>query len=75
MKVNSKRCVLCGKVSMVEVPEAGYDKWQSGAMIQDAMPELSSDDRELLISGTDPECWNKLYGADEMDDSKGGKSV
>lgn len=36
--------------------------WKSGKYIQDAMPYLSADERELLISGTCGECWKEMFG-------------
>jgi hypothetical protein len=35
--------------------------WKLGEMIQDAMPYLSSAERELLISRTCDDCWKELY--------------
>lgn len=54
-------CPFCGKTSYVVVPEKGFQDWQAGALIQDAMPELSADERELLISGICPECWDNMF--------------
>jgi hypothetical protein len=36
--------------------------WQAGKYIQDAMPYLSKGERELLISGTCDECFDKMFG-------------
>lgn len=35
-----------------------------GEFIQDVFPELSVDEREIFISGTHPECWDRLYSDD-----------
>ena len=40
--------------------------WHSGRLIQDAMPHLSADDREFLITGIDSNEWHQLFG--ELDD-------
>lgn len=40
-----------------------FDSWRKGdkrAMIQDALPELSKDQREILLSGIGPEEWSRL---------------
>lgn len=42
------------KVYQLELPADGYYRWMDGAVIQKALPQLSVDERELLISGTDP---------------------
>lgn len=35
--------------------------WLRGALVTRAFPDLSADDRELLISGTCPSCYKRLY--------------
>lgn len=61
----------CGKVFLIPVPVSERDAWKEGMLIQDAMPSLTQDDRELLISGTCPECWAGMEapsgGYDERD--------
>ena len=37
-------------------------------LIQHAFPEMPMETRELLISGTHPECWDSLY-KDEDDET------
>lgn len=74
MKINYKevcvvtRCPFCGKVHEVEVNEMDYLDWQDGALIQDVMPYLSANERELLISGIDDDCWGKMFGSNEESD-------
>jgi hypothetical protein len=36
-------------------------KWYSGTIIQAALPYLTVDERELLISQICPACWEKYY--------------
>lgn len=56
-------CVLCGAAHTVLVPTDGYKKWAQGrAHIQDALPGLSAEERELLMSGICPRCWDKTFG-------------
>jgi hypothetical protein len=38
------------------------NKWKDGALIQDAFPEVDKETRELIISGTHPACWQKMFG-------------
>lgn len=59
------QCRMCGKVKVVKVPQAGYQKWMDGALIQDALPNVSADDRELMISKTCPSCFEELFSDDE----------
>lgn len=59
--IRTTPCVMCGKQHELVVSQAGYESWQYGNHIQDALPELSPDDRELLISGTCDNCFNNLF--------------
>ena len=63
MKVSVKTppCPECNKRSDVEVDEDAYIRWANGELIQVAFPHMSPDDRELLITGTHPECWAKIF--------------
>jgi len=36
--------------------------WQNGTLIQEAMPSATADQREFLISGCTPACWDQLGG-------------
>lgn len=60
-----RECPFCGEYHEVEVSEADFYAWQGGELIQNAMPYLSADDREILISGICPSCWEKMFGAGE----------
>lgn len=42
-----------------------YIRWLDGALIQDAMPYLSPDDREFLMTGATPEEWDNLFAGME----------
>lgn len=55
-------CTVCHKVSEVELPVGPYEAWRAGQLIQVAFPDMSADDRELLVSGTHPPCWDALMG-------------
>ena len=55
-------CIETGKPYSVRVLEEQWDNWQAGELIQRAMPELSADDREFLISSISPEGWERMFG-------------
>jgi len=61
-------CPMCGDTKVLSLPEAGYKAWQNGTMIQRALPELSADDRERLISGICPTCWDKMFSVPDDDE-------
>jgi len=64
-------CKECGKPKFVDVNTFGFLRWQQGMLIQRALPELSTDDRELLISRICPECWTKLFPPDKEEEDDG----
>lgn len=36
--------------------------WQAGALIQNAMPNLTPDQREFLMTGITADEWNRTFG-------------
>lgn len=42
-----------------------YNAWHRGGMIQDCMPRMSSDERELFLSGFGKEEWDEMFKDDE----------
>lgn len=71
IKVKTKTCHVCGEYEVMELDKDAVTRWQSWQNIQDAFPDMSVGDRELLISGTHPACWDKLFpeeGKDYCDD-------
>jgi len=57
-------CRVCAEPREITVPAAGFMAWQRGEFIQDAMPEVSAEDREQLISQTCPTCWDEMFPED-----------
>jgi len=55
----AKKSMLTGNVSMRYIPvtEEQVMRWERGELIQNAMPELSLDDREFLMTGITPLEW------------------
>lgn len=60
MKI-TKKSMLTGISHTLEldITDEQIKRWQDGALIQDVMPQLSSDEREFLISGSTAEEWFK----------------
>lgn len=68
LTIETIRCFVCGKGGIVyDVPESGYKKWKAGAFIQDALPMLSADLREQLLTGTHGRCFDRFFPPDEDD--------
>ena len=47
----------------INVSQVQIDSWQGGMLIQEAMPHLSADDREFLMTGVTPEEWTDAFGS------------
>ena len=56
-----KTCPCCGHATFVSVVSADYFDWLDGKLIQDAMPYMSTEDRETLISGYCPNCQEAMF--------------
>ena len=61
-------CPFCGAVSNLTLNWEDYAKWQEGALVQDAFPYLTPNERELLITGICSDCWDRMFGTDEQGD-------
>lgn len=58
----SDTCVACGKPAEVAGLDPGaVNLWRDGMFIQDAFPQLSDDEREILISGMHGDCYDWWY--------------
>jgi len=61
------RCMVCGERSELTLPQQLANKvnrWRFGdrdVHIQNALPELSADEREMILSGTHPVCWDEMW--------------
>ena len=61
----TKPCIRCHETSAITVDADGYRRWRSGRLIQEAFPDMSADNWELLISGTHEACWDAMFGTEE----------
>ena len=67
-------CTCCRQP--VEIPGVDADKLEAiqadrsiGMSIQDIIPDVSPDYREMFISGICPTCWDNMFGSDEEEES------
>ena len=49
----------------VDESQAQLAEWEAGTLIQNAMPSLSADDREFIMTGITPEEWDATFGDSE----------
>ena len=60
------RCPHCGRDHSVLVDLEAYIKFRDEKpLIQVAFPDMSSEDRELLISGCCQQCWDEIFSDED----------
>lgn len=58
-------CPFCSEVSTLSLPRNGLTAYQQGAFIQNAFPGLNADDREQILTGICPVCWDATFAEGE----------
>lgn len=54
-----KTCIFCGTENHVSLTTEEHGRILRGEHVQHVLPDLSADDREKMISGTCPKCWER----------------
>ena len=70
IKLFEKSCIKCGAMHDVVADPDDFKRWTEGTLIRDAMPYMSADERELLISSICGPCFDMMFG--EGDDEEYG---
>lgn len=65
--VKTPDCPVCNEWSSLIVEDDDYKDWRAGVFIQDAFPYLNINSRELLMTGTHPECWDRMFEYEEYE--------
>lgn len=64
VEVPTRRCIHCGKTGTVTVPKAELEAaTKLDGPIQQRFPNLTTEQREQIISGTHPACWDEMFGS------------
>lgn len=58
-------CKYCDYEENISVHESDYISWHNGEFIQDAFPYLTAGQRELMISNTCDDCWQRFFPDDD----------
>lgn len=54
-------CACCNyDYTFIVMPDQ-FDAWQRGEFVQSAFPNMPSEWREMLISATCPDCFNRMF--------------
>ena len=68
VEVTPPQCIWCmTPPTPIPVRRVDLTRWREGSNIQVAFPEMPKDQRELLITGTHPACWDAMFADDEGD--------
>lgn len=59
--VTTPTCPVCGQADELVLPADGHMRWLSGELVQEALPGLPAADREVLVTGIHPACWNEMF--------------
>ena len=60
----TRKSPFSGKLhsAVINVTQKQLDLWESGMLIQDAMPNLTANEREFIKTGITPEEWDNAFG-------------
>ena len=62
--IRTGTCTVCKKKGRIYADPRDVERWRKGVLAQDALPYLSRDEREQLVTGTHPDCWSGLFDPD-----------
>ena len=69
----TKKSIISGKSNTMEldISQEQLDRWESvdKQLVQVAFPNLSSSEREFLMTGITPTEWNDTFGDDDDHDA------
>lgn len=62
--VLTRKCPFCGKEHSITVTQRSYldgmNLLKKGALMQNAFPSWTPDEREFLMTGICPKCWEEM---------------
>ena len=64
-----RKSPFSGKINSLDLDVTGeqLERWMAGELIQNAMPHLTPDEREFLMTGITSEEWAEAFGSEEDD--------
>ena len=64
MMLITRKSLISGNINTMSLPitEEQYTAWEQGTLVQDAMPHLTPDEREFVMTGITPEEWAETFG-------------
>jgi len=65
-----RRCQVTGDLFILTVDAQSLMEWKRGQLIQEAFPQLSKDEREILMTGYTPAEWDALFKGDDDEEEE-----
>ena len=64
MMLITRKSLISGNTNTMSLPitEEQYNAWEQGTLVQVAMPHLSPDEREFVMTGITPTEWAETFG-------------
>ena len=64
MMLITRKSLISGNTNSMSLPitEEQFNAWEQGTLVQVAMPHLSPDEREFVMTGITPEEWADNFG-------------
>lgn len=64
MMLITRKSLISGNINTMSLPitEEQYNAWEQGTLVQVAMPHLSPDEREFVMTGITPTEWAETFG-------------
>jgi hypothetical protein len=65
----TKQCIRCGENGLVTVfANDLIDYLHNNKHVQNAFPYLDAGEREQIMTGTHPKCWEKMFPEEDEDE-------
>ena len=64
MMLITRKSLISGNINSMSLPitQEQYNSWEQGTHVQVAMPHLSPDEREFVMTGITPTEWAETFG-------------
>lgn len=61
IEYTTEPCMVCNQSEKLLLDEEALIKWHYGMFIQEAFPDLTPAERELIMTGTHNDCFEMLF--------------
>ena len=61
-------CGVCNNYELISLDREAAEKWAAGGLIQECFPTMTAAEREVLITGIHPACWDSLFPEEDSED-------